>query len=286
MDLLAQARDVHSQSGEDGIIAAILERVGARDRWCVEFGAWDGQYLSNTCRLIDQDGYSAILIEADARCFQQLLANRAGNERVICLHSLVGCTPSDGLDALLAATPIPRDFDLLSIDIDGMDIHVWRAVEQYRPKLVVIEFNPTIPTAVSFEQPLDPNVKWGSGLRALFEVAREKGYRLVCANGWNGFFVAEEHWNGEFAASAEELPSFRLIEEAPAYVFGGFDGTVLLAGKSSLVWHGIPIGQDDLQILPRLLRTYPDAYRWHQRIAYGFWRRFYRKGKQAGASPP
>jgi len=48
-------RNVHSQNGEDGIIAEVLRRISEThelSRWCVEFGAWDGVYLSNTCCLI------------------------------------------------------------------------------------------------------------------------------------------------------------------------------------------------------------------------------------------
>lgn len=46
--LLEHKKNVHSQSGEDGVIGAILDLLPERDRWCVEFGAWDGKLLSNT----------------------------------------------------------------------------------------------------------------------------------------------------------------------------------------------------------------------------------------------
>lgn len=51
--LLEHKKDVYSQTGEDGIIETILSTIGDRDGWCVEFGAWDGQYLSNTRNLIE-----------------------------------------------------------------------------------------------------------------------------------------------------------------------------------------------------------------------------------------
>jgi hypothetical protein len=64
---LAQyASDTYSQFGEDGIIAECLSRISAvapLNKWCVEFGAWDGVHLSNTCRLIREEGYSAVLVE-------------------------------------------------------------------------------------------------------------------------------------------------------------------------------------------------------------------------------
>jgi hypothetical protein len=56
MELLNSfAEDIHSQYGEDGILREALKRLSSKgnsDKWCVEFGAWDGVKLSNTCNLI------------------------------------------------------------------------------------------------------------------------------------------------------------------------------------------------------------------------------------------
>ena len=56
------ATNVHSQNGEDGVIAEILDRLPELDRWCVEFGAWDGVHLSNTRHLIESRDFGAVLI--------------------------------------------------------------------------------------------------------------------------------------------------------------------------------------------------------------------------------
>ena len=42
------------------------------DKWCVEFGAWDGVYCSNTCHLIRDKEYKAVLIEGDKSKFSEL----------------------------------------------------------------------------------------------------------------------------------------------------------------------------------------------------------------------
>jgi len=162
--LFRHARNVHSQKGEDGIIEKILEVLGTKQGWCVEFGAWDGEYLSNTYNLIANHGFSAVLIEGSAERVGVMTERFRANAKVIPVHAFVGFTPDDGLDKILAATPIPSDFDVLSIDIDGNDYHAWKAVSRYRPKLVVIEFNPTIPSAVEFVQPADMSINQGSSL--------------------------------------------------------------------------------------------------------------------------
>src|SRR4051812_1129754 len=148
--LNALRADHTSQYGEDGIIKQVLDILPNKDGWCVEFGAWDGKYLSNTCHLITRRGYSAVLIEGDSARFQTLTANFAGNPKVHCFNRFVGMNPEDGLDSILAQSPIGREFDVLSIDIDGNDYHCWNAVQKYQPKVVIIEFNPTIPDEVEF----------------------------------------------------------------------------------------------------------------------------------------
>ena len=66
------AGNVYSQEGEDGVIEKALGLLPSRTRWCVEFGAWDGKYLSNTFRLVEQEGYKVVLIEGDTKKYRAL----------------------------------------------------------------------------------------------------------------------------------------------------------------------------------------------------------------------
>jgi len=129
--LNAFAGNVTSQYGEDGIIEKILEVIGENDGWCVEFGSWDGKSCSNTFSLIDEGGYSAVLIEGDSKRFKDLIKTFEGNEKVTLMNTFVGFEKEDNLDALLKTIKIPINFDLLSIDIDGNDYHVWQAIKDY-----------------------------------------------------------------------------------------------------------------------------------------------------------
>lgn len=265
---LARCRwNVHSQTGEDGVIERILQTLLDRNGWCVEFGAWDGRHLSNVRNLIDSRGYRAVLIEADRSRYADLCREHAGNPHVTTVPAAVGWGPDDGLDTLLRRLPVPADFDLLSIDIDGNDYHVWEAVTVYRPKLVCVEFNPTIPNEVRFVQPRDPTVKQGASLPALVELGRRKGYELVSVLEFNAFFVR-----------AEDYPLFGLEDNRPevlrtdlsrvTYLFFGYDGSVHLAGRRELGWHRLEVRASRLQRLPRLLRRYPDDYGAARRILF------------------
>ena len=237
--LLEHASNVTSQNGEDGIVAKILEVIGLPRGWCVEFGAWDGRHLSNTYNLIANRGYYAVMIEGSAKRFRDLEASFKDNPKVTPVHAFVGFTEADGLDWILSRTPRPEDFDELSIDIDGNDFHVWNAVNRYRPRVVVIEYNPTIPTAVDFVQPPDLSVNQGASITALNRLAAQKGYELVATTIHNCLFVRREYF-AAFGIADNSVASLRADESMVTYIFNGFDGTVFIRGYGTLGWHGVP----------------------------------------------
>jgi hypothetical protein len=269
--LLDHRRNEHSQSGEDGIIEKALEVIASSDRWCVEFGAWDGMFLTNTRHLIQVKGYSAILIEANKKRFLDLRRNYAANARVRTINRLVGLERHDGLDAILSTTPIPTAFDLLSIDVDGNDYHIWKIVSAYRPKIVVIEFNPTIPNHIRFVQLADKHTNQGASLLSLVELGREKGYELVCALPFNAVFVAQEYFPS-FEIEDNSLGALRPNADGITYLFTGYDGTVFLSGYARLPWHEIPLNAARMQPLPRFLRKYPESYSRAERLAFALYR--------------
>ena len=256
--------NVHSQNGEDGIIQKILQCLPQKDQWCVEFGAWDGRHLSNTYHLIESHAYSAVLIEGDSGKFHELTQNNRDRGGVICMNAFVGFQRTDGLDALLHKTTIPQNFDVLSIDIDGNDHHVWSVVEEYRPKVVCIEFNPTIPVDVQFVQAASPVITQGASLRSLVELGKQKKYELVAVTLTNALFVDAAYF--PLLEIADNRPEV-LWTERPmvTYLFNGYDGTVFLRGHRGLGWHPIAFEEYRFQVLPSALRTYPGNYRWYQR---------------------
>lgn len=271
--LLDFQADVFSQKGEDGVIGKALEMLPTRDRWCVEFGAWDGTHLSNTRNLIEQHGYSAVLIEADPEKFKNLQKNHSSNKNVITINAFVGFHVTDGLDRILEGTPTPLDFDFLCIDIDGNDYHVWNATRRYRPKIVCIEFNPTIHTDVDFVQAADRNVNQGASLSALVRLGKEKGYELVCVLSFNAIFVREDFF-GLFQIRDNSSYALRKDVDHVTYIFSGYDGRLFLRGGSKLPWHGVSLKESRIQQLPWFLRSYPGNYSVTQRIRFKLFRLF------------
>ncbi len=273
--LKSYERNVTSQAGEDGVSARALELLGDEQRngWCVEFGAFDGRLASNTYALITERGYSAVLIEADPERFTALQRTHGARPGVHALRRLVGFDGEDRLDRVLAAAPadLPRDFDLLSIDIDGNDYHVWEAVRDYRPKLVVVEYNPTIPDEVDFVQPRDLSVRQGSSLTALHRLGLAKGYRLIHATMVNAIFCDGPLFE-RFGVSDDSPAALRTDRSWVSWLFQTYDGRLQLAGNDRFVWHEVGIDRARLQQVPRPLRDFPEALSPRRHLAWRIWR--------------
>jgi hypothetical protein len=183
-------KNVYSQNGEDGVLAELLRRMPDRTQWVCEFGAADGKLYSNTFRLVESEDYSAVYIEADSALFEKLCQTAAEHPNILPLHRTVGSAGENALDAILATTPIPTEFDVLSIDIDSSDYQVWQAMTAYRPRIVVIEINSSIPPTVK-NSVYGIGSTEGTGFRPMVDLGLSKGYVLVCHTG-NLIFVRKD----------------------------------------------------------------------------------------------
>ena len=253
--LLQHSSNIKSQHGEDGIICAIFDIIAEESRWCVELGALNGTHDSNTWALMQQH-WSGVLIEADPTYFEKLQSVHAGNEKAHCINAFVSFEGNDSLDNILARTPIPKAFDLFSLDIDGNEYHVWDSLRNYRPRVVVVEFNPSFPNDVSFVQPRDMKVFQGASLRALVELGRQKGYELIAANVTNAFFVQRELFS-KFGISDNSPDALHSDTSFQTHLIQLYDGTIMISGYDKLMFRNTPIDVRKLQVLSARERKYP-----------------------------
>lgn len=191
MNLLDYKNNFRSQYGEDGIINKIFDIIGvSKNPFFVEFGAWDGEFLSNTFNLSENHNFGGLLIEGNKKRAKKLKEKFSNNSKIVCVEAFVD-TNSNSLNKLLKKHAIPSEFDLLSIDIDGNDYEVWQSLTDYSPRLVIIEYNATFPPDYEF---VDYGGKsyTGSSALSLTKLANKKGYELVCTTMSNLFFVKKE----------------------------------------------------------------------------------------------
>ena len=145
-DLESSAARHYSQGGEDGVLLRIFEKIGVRHRYFVEFGAWDGLQLSNTANLRLNHGWSGLLLEGSDRA-DGILVQRAHVD-------------AENIESLFREYDVPPDFDLLSIDIDGNDYWVWKAIESYSPSVVIVEYNIFFMAETAKTMAYDANHRW------------------------------------------------------------------------------------------------------------------------------
>lgn len=271
--LARYAENIHSQFGEDGIIARILKTLPERDKWCVEFGAWDGRLLSNTCRLIEEDSYSAVLIECDEVKWAELKRNFANYPQVIPIKRLVGFD-HDRLDEILATTPIPKNFDFISIDIDGCDYHIWESLQSHQPKVVCIEYNPTIPTGVKYVQARDFSVAQGCSVDSLVELGHAKGYELIATTRNNAFFVLKDLFP-LFQVGDNRIETLREDVAWVNHVICGYDGELIVTGANLNPWNGIQLDRMVRQ-LPKLIRVFPGSMGLARKKMLGLWKKIFK----------
>lgn len=186
MNLSIYRKNIFSQFGEDGVLSHILLSIlkDFADKKCVEFGAGDGICLSNTRKLVVNYGYSGVFIEVDSGQYQQLVKNYLERPDCVCLNMKV---MKNNLDSILSGTSWPKNFDLLSIDIDSYDYYVWKSLTLYKPKVVVIEANTSCgPSRVEVTDGY-------CSPKAAELLGKEKGYELIAHTG-NCFFVDRQYF--------------------------------------------------------------------------------------------
>jgi hypothetical protein len=219
-DLSSFKRNSYSQGGEDGVLHKIfLDLDISPGRFC-EFGAWDGKHLSNTYALYEA-GWKGCYIEADPVRYQHLLRTFESSDAVTCICAFVEITGENSLEALLERADFPvHELNVLSVDIDSDDLGVWRSLT-VRPTVVVIEYNPTMPIDVAFQNP--PGTSIGNSARAIMTFADSRQYDLVAVTTTNLIFVTREANAGKWRTIDATDPDLRTGNR----YFFGYDGTVI-----------------------------------------------------------
>lgn len=198
---------VYSQNEEDGMIAEIFNRIGTTNKFFVEFGVEDGLQC-NTHFLLFQ-GWEGVYMEGSAEFCEKIRENfkiPLKKGQLTLLHSFI---TAENINDLIAQTKAKDlvEIDLLSIDIDGNDYHIFNAISVIKPRVIVIEINAKFPPPVEYVMPYNPTHIWdgsdiqGASLESLTKLAKQKGYNLVATDlkGVNAFFVRTDLCEDKFA---------------------------------------------------------------------------------------
>ena len=198
----------YSQNGEDGILLYLFALLGAPTKRCVEICAGVG-FECNSANLIINHGWRALLVDGDEPKVQMAKDFYDANRSTSWFppHIAHAWVTAENVDQYIRGYGFDGDIDLLSLDLDGNDYWIWKAMESVRPRVVVAEYNNawgptesrTVPYRPDFTNPpkagvpKSENLYVGASLAAMTKLARSKGLRLVGTQrfGFNAFFVRE-----------------------------------------------------------------------------------------------
>ena len=178
----------YSQQGEDGIIQHIFDKIGTTNKIAVEFGVSSGEETNTT--LLAMNGWRTLWID----CY------RKKNIPPRCSFITKFLT-KDNIVEVFQKANVPKEFDLLSIDVDSNDFYLRQALREYSPRVYVIEYNGSYDGSEYYVMPYNteyrweyPDTKFGASLNALYLQGQELGYDLVyCeSRGVNAFFVRKD----------------------------------------------------------------------------------------------
>lgn len=192
------AHQVFSQNGEDGIIEEIFRRIGAGSRSFVEIGVGDGTE-NNTAYLL-ASGWSGCWLEGDKRLVSRIQKQFAPLIEKGQLKVCQTWVAAETINSVLAPLVAGQQVDLLSIDIDGNDLWIWKAITVIHPRAVVMEYNAIFPPTSTWVMPYNAqhytsgDSYYGASLGALTALGTELGYSLVGCDfhGVNAFFVRND----------------------------------------------------------------------------------------------
>ncbi len=184
INLRGADRKTFSQNGEDGILEKILETIGTTNKYFVEIGCGNGDECNT--RLLKKNGWTGLMLDRDH------FNPNVGIHRE--------SVDAENINGLLSKYKVPYQFDVLSIDIDGNDYWVWKAIA-CQARVVIIEWNCSITPFRALAIPYSPNFAWdstsyyGASILALTRLGERKGMVLVAADkrATNLFFVSQSN---------------------------------------------------------------------------------------------
>jgi len=187
------AKNVFSQNGEDGIIEQLFKELHISNGVVVEFGAWDGIYLSNVFNLWKDQRFNAILIEGNKSRCVDLNDLSSKNKNIECINAFIepDINHNNSIDNILTKSKFnltDDEFCLMSIDVDSCDCLIFESMNKFRPKIVLIETNSNYTVDQEFKS------SGGCSILSVSKLAQTKGYKMVCYTG-NAILVRNDLLN-------------------------------------------------------------------------------------------
>jgi hypothetical protein len=179
--------------------------IDIENKTFIEFGVED--FSESNCRfLMMKDNWSGFVIDGSASNIKRLKESYFyWKYELAALDSFI---TRENINDLLAKSGFGEDLGILSIDLDGNDYYVLEAIQFFKPRILICEYNALFGAERKISVPYDAgfvrrdkhysNLYSGTSLGAMTLLAEKKGYSLVGTNAAsnNAFFVRNDQLNG------------------------------------------------------------------------------------------
>lgn len=177
---------MYSQYGQAEEILQLFEKLGYKTGTVFEAGAHSPNRISNS-RPFLEDGWKAFLSESDHSCVNEW---KSSNLNSFELDEIGIFSEPQGLNIVLERLRVPRNLNVLFLDIDGGEYELIRNLT-YRPDVICVEYENTLPMFVSFApKGIRPWVQGSSW--SFFLMMKEKRYFYVKSYFGDLLFISEE----------------------------------------------------------------------------------------------
>lgn len=192
---------VFSQNDEDGLLLYIFSQIGFTNKICIDM-AFGSPFGANVTNLICNWGFTGLLVEGNPIDFSIQFFKQHPDTWIYPPKIIQSWITAENVNELCEKNGILGEIDLFSLDIDGVDYWIWKALDIVSPRIVVCEFANFIDADKSIAVPYKPDFNrfdihedfMGASLSAFVKLAKGKGYRLIGCNkyGFNAFFLRND----------------------------------------------------------------------------------------------
>jgi len=192
---------VFSQFGDDGIIQYLINLVKPLPDSFIEIGVEDYSE-ANTRFLLMNNNWQGLLMDASAAGLARLRVDPLFWRHALRAERVF--VTRENINEVITRSGFKGEIGLLSIDLDGNDYWVWKAINCVQPVIAIVEYNSVFGPDRAITVPYDPefvrrqahysNLYFGASISGLQRLGQRLGYALVGSNsaGNNAYFVRSD----------------------------------------------------------------------------------------------
>jgi hypothetical protein len=187
--------NVFTYHGEDGLLLYLITHLREIPTTFVDIGS--GDCVKSNCALpAIHLGWKGLFIDANPRNISigKNFYSRIDLTKFDPPSFLCSRVSPENINQLVGQQGITGDVGLLSIDIDGDDYWIWKAIDGIRPWIVIIEARIEFGDRSLATAPGTIHPHPGASVQAICRLGLEKGYELCAHNrqGYNLIFVRKD----------------------------------------------------------------------------------------------